>query len=428
MRKCLCTFLMLVMSGSLFLSAQTIIWTDDFEATTPSSGTRSLSGHTSSTDGSDPAACGSSDYFFRTDCNTSSGTGMTCSGVSDVFADIQGSYAWRGEDLDGCVTDPDIINFTGIDITGRSNLVFLGLFACDDDPNEWEGLSALDGHPDRLEVQYQIDGGGYTTGIVFRSDGSADATFGDGRGVFRVDTDNDGVGDGPTAMDKTFREFSFSISGFGTTLDLRFIAFVNGSGEEFAIDNFRVGFTTPAPVELVRFEGAPQDDKVILNWSTATELYNEGFEIQRTSGEKWETIDFVEGAGNSQVSLEYSYVDEAPAKGLQYYRLRQIDTDGKFTFSDAISVDLSAGQAKMGTLYPSPNRTGLVYIDVNAPARELVTVEVYDLMGKLRHSERLSIMRGEQTVELDVSHIGTGVFNLVWLEEEGQSNQRLIIH
>ncbi|MEO1624340.1 MAG: hypothetical protein AAFV25_04215, partial [Bacteroidota bacterium] len=219
-----------------------VFWEDNFETAGPNmgGGDRDAPNHTDRDNGSDPSVCGSSDYFYRTDCNTGTGSGSDCTGVSDVFANVQGSFMWRGEDLDGCISDPDQLDFTGIDITGRTNLAFKGLFACDDDNNEWEGPAAADLHPDSISVLYQIDGGGYLPGIVFRSDGSANATFGDDRGLFRVDTDNDGFGDGATAMDKTFREFSFNISGTGTTLDIRIIAFVNGGGEEFGFDLFQV--------------------------------------------------------------------------------------------------------------------------------------------------------------------------------------------
>ena len=239
-----CLTLSLPASGQVF-------WEDNFEGLGPNmgGGDRNAPNHTDVDNGTGPTACGSAtggDYFVRTDCNAASGSGLICSGISDMFTGLEGNFMWRGEDLDGCTADPDQIDFTGIDITGRSNITFKGLFACDDDVNEWEG--PISTHPDYIEVLYQVDAGGYTRGIIFRSDASANAAFGDDRGVFRVDTDDDGFGDGPVVMDKTFREFSFSIPTTGTTLDLRVVAFVDSGGEEFAFDLFQLDEVAPSTI------------------------------------------------------------------------------------------------------------------------------------------------------------------------------------
>ena len=90
----------------------------------------------------------------------------------------------------------------------------------------------------------------------------------------------------------------------------------------------------PLPVELTTFTAAITSDNVELNWTTATEVNNYGFEIFRQAqNDRWSLLGFVEGHGNSNSQKEYSFVDESVSPGLYQYRLKQIDTDGSFEFS-----------------------------------------------------------------------------------------------
>ena len=102
---------------------------------------------------------------------------------------------------------------------------------------------------------------------------------------------------------------------------------------------------SPLPVELTSFTASTVENKVVLNWQTATEVNNYGFEVQRSvaSGQlsAWETIGFVDGNGNSNSVKEYSFVDASiplSASSISY-RLKQIDNDGGFSYSDEIIVE-----------------------------------------------------------------------------------------
>lgn len=197
-----------------------VFWEDSFDTTTPTSGTRNAPNHTNTTDGSNTGICGSGDYFFRTNLASDSSNGM-----SETFFGYSGYY-WRGEDLDGCFGNPDIINFTGINISGRSNLIFKGLFG------------AAEGYrfeaADNLIIEYSIDGGAYVKGMAFESDLIIGVN-----GNLRKDINLDGMGDG-TLLTPALAQYEFSIVGTGTTLSLRLTANSNSSGEEFAFDTFTV--------------------------------------------------------------------------------------------------------------------------------------------------------------------------------------------
>jgi hypothetical protein len=120
---------------------------------------------------------------------------------------------------------------------------------------------------------------------------------------------------------------------------------------------FTIGSTnsnSPLPIELFTFESLLCGDQVCVRWSTATEKNNERFEIERTSnGEEWTVVGTVPGAINSSVTKHYEFVDKQPLPAISYYRLKQIDLNGEFTYSNISSVD-NSGTADLIKLFPNP--------------------------------------------------------------------------
>ncbi len=111
------------------------------------------------------------------------------------------------------------------------------------------------------------------------------------------------------------------------------------------------------PVELTSFSASINLNSVELKWQTASELNNLGFEIQRSSeNSQWERIGFVEGNGTSTIVNNYSFSDPIKnVNGKYYYRLKQIDNDGKYEFSDVIEVDFGIPlKSELYQNYPNP--------------------------------------------------------------------------
>ncbi len=139
----------------------------------------------------------------------------------------------------------------------------------------------------------------------------------------------------------------------------------------------------PLPVSLLKFDAAAGAQGVVLNWQTATETNNLGFEVQRSNdGNRFTPLQFVDGKGNSNTLQSYSVLDNAPAEGLNYYRLKQIDQDGRFTFSAVKLINWNSNQQLV--LYPNPahgrvmvsmaNTTGsLNYTIYNANGQRMAT-------------------------------------------------------
>jgi hypothetical protein len=113
-------------------------------------------------------------------------------------------------------------------------------------------------------------------------------------------------------------------------------------------------FDSVLPVDLTRFEGQGKDQQVELSWTTASELNNDFFEVQRSSdGRIFEPIGKVDGNGTRSTPLDYAFTDRAPKAGVNYYRLRQVDFDGAFEYSNVIAVEVKDKGGEIG-LFPNP--------------------------------------------------------------------------
>ena len=104
-------------------------------------------------------------------------------------------------------------------------------------------------------------------------------------------------------------------------------------------------YNGPTPVELVSFNAKVRNNVVLLDWKTATEVNNYGFEIERSQtsnvkGQNWEKIGFVNGHGNSNSPKEYSFEDSKLSNNSYQYRLKQVDNDGSFAYSNIVSVSI----------------------------------------------------------------------------------------
>ena len=171
---------------------------------------------------------------------------------------------------------------------------------------------------------------------------------------------------------------------------------------------------SPFPVELSLFNAVLIGEKVALNWRTEAEINNYGFEIERTINinDNWTTIAFVDGNGNSNSPKYYDYSDYDIYKaGKYYYRLKQIDNDGTFEYSDVITVQVTTpNNFYLSQNYPNPfNPT--TRIDFSLPERQMVSLRVYNSLGELV-SELVDEIRepGSYLVTFDASKLPSGTY------------------
>lgn len=163
------------------------------------------------------------------------------------------------------------------------------------------------------------------------------------------------------------------------------------------------------PVELVRFTALFQKGQVELRWQTATELHNAGFDIERSGdGRSWQTLDFIPGKNTTQIETHYTYADERPLPGLNYYRLRQIDLDGQFEYSGIVSVDV--GGADNGIrLYPNP-ASGSVTLAFETAYFGAAVFYLYNAIGQPLKTEHLSLEPGAFRTGIELDGLPAGVY------------------
>ena len=171
---------------------------------------------------------------------------------------------------------------------------------------------------------------------------------------------------------------------------------------------------TALPVELVSFKADNRGTSVILNWKTNTEINNSGFEIQRSvsgKNEQWNKIGFINAAGNSNSPKEYSFTDHSgPAGYTLYYRLKQIDNNGNYKYSETLDIAYIPLEFSLSQNYPNPfNPSTVIKYSIASPG--LVTLKVYDLLGR---SVRMLVNQFQQEgmyeVQMDVSDLPGGVY------------------
>ena len=185
----------------------------------------------------------------------------------------------------------------------------------------------------------------------------------------------------------------------------------------------------PLPVELVEFTAKTVNNQFVqLNWKTATEINNKGFEVQRSlDGINFEKIGFITGNGNSNLINNYSFQDNNVAKGVYYYKLKQIDFDGEFEYSEIRNASI-LGDDKIEVSYfipnPAENNTILNFV-VNKDTE--VSIAIYDGIGRKVIDRKEVLSTGKNSISFNTTDLAAGVYSTKILIDNEEFARKLVI-
>ena len=180
---------------------------------------------------------------------------------------------------------------------------------------------------------------------------------------------------------------------------------------------------TPLPVTLLNFKGERRANKNVLSWSTATELNNEGFELQYSAdGTNFGKVAFVNSKavnGNSSTILSYEFADAGQLSGNAYYRLKQVDKKGQSNFSNIIFLKgEKVNTITLGKIYPNPAKNKL-NVAIAAPESSKIHLIVTDVAGKTVKQQSFAIINGDNKLTVDVAGLPGGNYFIKAISRDG---------
>ncbi len=150
----------------------------------------------------------------------------------------------------------------------------------------------------------------------------------------------------------------------------------------------------------------------LLQWTTATETDNDYFSLERSeNGSNFTRIALIEGAGTTIITKKYEYLDKEPFAGTSYYRLVQVDFNGTSTKSETISLKRKEATFGFSAIYPIP-ADKFVEISFTSETDTPISLEVYDLAGKLALSLDMFAQKGTNVYSLNIAELSSGMYFL----------------
>lgn len=176
------------------------------------------------------------------------------------------------------------------------------------------------------------------------------------------------------------------------------------------------------PVTFISYKLRVTGSSVRLDWSTSEELNNSFFTVQRSKdGRDWENIAFLPGAGNSQGLIEYSHTDQSALSGESYYRIRQTDFDGTFSFSELLRADVSKVETALN-LKPNPSNE-VLQLSFEGDLQNYLSYEISDMQGQTQLSGTIN----QSDISIETVHIPSGIYLIRVNTRRGYISKKLII-
>ncbi|MEO7960369.1 MAG: T9SS type A sorting domain-containing protein [Ginsengibacter sp.] len=198
-----------------------------------------------------------------------------------------------------------------------------------------------------------------------------------------------------------------------------------GCGNDFAIDDINISQcldqNNPTPVTFMGVNARQQGGGVSVNWSTSQELNSSFFDLEKSvdGTSSWSFVSTVKGAGNSSVVKKYGAFDAKPFSGYNFYRIKQVDIDGKFKYSKTVSIKVDASTTNISVL-ANPFHNNLT-VDLFSPVDEVLTARMIDIMGKPVSVEKWNVTKGNTRKDFsNVNGLQQGMYILTVTNNAGK--------
>ncbi len=200
-----------------------------------------------------------------------------------------------------------------------------------------------------------------------------------------------------------------SITGLPANWD---IDYGTANGSQTAGKVFIYGPQSTIPIKLLSFGAKEDNGTVILSWETASENNNDFFEIERSeNGKDFEAIGKIDAKGDSRDNVKYSFIDKMPINGTDYYRLKQVDFDGRYEYSNVVNIAISGKEL---SVFPNPASDYIIIENVE----NWKNVTICDMKGDKVFLPRIS------NTKVDISNLKKGIYNI---KEKAKKALRFIV-
>jgi hypothetical protein len=188
----------------------------------------------------------------------------------------------------------------------------------------------------------------------------------------------------------------------------------------FSLFTFSSATGVVVPVKVSSFSARKQQTNVQLNWTTEQEINSQSFTIERSvDGIKWISLASIAAAGNSQVKRNYQAIDYHPAKGINYYRLKEVDMDGRFTVSETRSVYFDNDVQLVLAPNPVTNKV-TIYIPGNTSS---VSIKIFNTQGQLMKT----VFSNEETIPVNITGFARGVYSVKVIGKNMEEVRKMVV-
>ena len=187
-----------------------------------------------------------------------------------------------------------------------------------------------------------------------------------------------------------------------------------GLGNRVNTNIFTIVDCGTLPLTWISFTGRKEDNTIVLQWKTAAEQNTSHFEVERGNAPgQFMKIGSLKAAGNSREERSYSFTDAGPIAGANFYRIKQVDADGKFTYSETRRLTFGISAESTLQTYPNPAKTNLTITIPGELSNNNIRLIITNASARVVHQVKLSAGDNRSTLNLDIAFLPPGVYQLI---------------